>query len=64
MTKDTGKGKLWFEIMFWRILKHSPVFRYWFKRHMTRLMYDLENFDLESDKIKEKYQKLFAKANR
>lgn len=47
--------KLKIQIIFWRILKQSIVFRYWYKKHLTELMFDLEIFDINKKEIIEKY---------
>ena len=47
--------KLSIEILFWRILRKSGVFNYWFKKFLTELLYDFEIFDLEKEDIIKKY---------
>lgn len=52
--------RMWVTILCWRILKCSPVFRYWYRRHMNELLFDMEaaNFDDEPlKKWKAKFQK-------
>lgn len=44
-------------IFFWRILRYSRVFNYWYKKHLTELMFDLELFDIEGESIIQKYRK-------
>ena len=46
-------------ILFWRILKKSKVFNYWYKKHLTELLYDLEIYDLEKEEIIKKYKGRF-----
>ena len=43
-------------ILFWRILRKSKVFNYWYKKHLTELLYDLEIYDLEKEEIIKKYK--------
>lgn len=48
--------KRFFMIVFWRILKKSFIFKYWYKKHLTELLFDLEIFDLDKIEITEKYK--------
>mgnify|MGYP001558334877 CR=1 FL=1 len=43
------------ELFYWWLLKKSGVFRYYFKRFLTDLCFDLEIFDLDSELIRAKY---------
>jgi hypothetical protein len=61
-----GKEKRWFGYysLFWAILRHSGVFKYWYKRFLTELMFDLElHRDIEQKEIEEKYRNKLKKAN-
>ncbi len=60
MKIDT-KNKL--SIVFWKILRKSRVFRYWYKRFLNELMFDLQLYDIEGDQITAKYQTKLHKAN-
>ena len=37
------------EKIYWRILKHSPIFRYWYKKTCLEAFYDLERADLRGE---------------
>jgi len=50
-------------ILFWRILRKSRVFRYWYKKFLNELMFDLELYDLEKESITVKYQDKLNRAN-
>lgn len=43
------------QIIFWRILRYSGVFRYWYEKFLNELMFDLDLLDIEQQRIKEKY---------
>ena len=47
------------EIKYWRILKTSDVFNWWYLKFFTDLMYDLEILDVEPEEIRKKYQRKF-----
>lgn len=49
------------EIIFWRILKRSLVFRYWYRRFLWDLLLDLEIYDLDREYIVKKYRDKFAR---
>ena len=43
---------------YWRLLRKSPVFRYWYKSFLTELLFDLElHRDIEQKEVEEKYKK-------
>lgn len=48
-------------IIYWRILKRSFVFKYWYKKFLTELLLDFEIYNLDQEKIIGKY---FSKYNR
>ena len=58
--------KNWLSIRLWRILRHSRIFGYWYKEHLTELLLEMERFDLEGDIITAKYARKLneAKARR
>lgn len=43
-------------IFFFRILRNSFVFRYWYRRHLNQLLFDLELMDIDGPRIIEKYK--------
>ncbi len=53
------KLRTWVSIIFWRILRRSRVFRYWYEDHMNKIVLDLELTSIpgESEMITEKYRK-------
>ena len=57
---EGSEMKIKLSILFWRILKKSKVFNYWYKKHLTELLYDLEIYDLEKEKIVKKYKERLA----
>jgi hypothetical protein len=51
------KEKITFiELWYWRILKRSFIFRYWYQVFLTKLVMDLENGDIEYRENLEKYR--------
>ena len=50
------------EVIFWKILRWSGIFNYWYSRHLTELCFELQRMgldDTEDVKIRAKYvQKL------
>jgi len=44
-------------ILYWRLLRKSKIFRYWYKKFLCELLYDIEFCDLDQQGIKEKYIK-------
>ncbi len=50
-------------IFFWRILKHSIVFKYFYSNFLNELMFDLEIFDLDKERITQKYLSRLEKFN-
>jgi hypothetical protein len=46
---------LYAEIIFWRLLRKSRVFNYWYGKFLTELLFDFELLDMVGDEIKEKY---------
>jgi len=67
MTKnpsDKGKEKikLWLEILYWRLLRKSGIFNYWYKRHLIKDYHNMEIADIDQKyfmrEIKEKIDKL------
>lgn len=53
--------KEWTTVIFWRILKHSFIFKLWYKRFLRDLLFELERFDLEGDEITKKYLEKYNK---
>lgn len=49
------------ERRYWRKLKKSQIFNWWYMKFFTELLYDLEILDLERDEICKKYKKKFYK---
>lgn len=56
-----NKLRLLISIIFWRILKNSIVFNYWYKKHLSELLYDLELYDLEKNEITLKWRNRYNK---
>ena len=53
------------EKLYFKFLKHSGIFRYWYKQFLTILMYDLElHQDIEKEEIEEKYHKKLKQAEK
>jgi hypothetical protein len=52
-----------FTVLFWQILQKSRIFRYWYKRFLNELMFDLQLYDIEKEKITTKYQAKLDKVN-
>lgn len=52
----------WWELFSWKILKHSPVFRYIWKKFLAEVIYDLEIADLEQDDLLKKWRARYQKA--
>jgi hypothetical protein len=51
------KEKITFiDFWYWRILKRSFIFRYWYQVFLTKLVMDLENGDIEYRENLEKYR--------
>lgn len=47
--------------LYWRLLRKSGVFKYWFRDFLTELLYNLEIWDIEPNEMKEKYLKKYKK---
>lgn len=45
------------EIIYFRLLKKSGIFRYWYKKHLSEVLFDLELLDLKKDQLIDKYTK-------
>lgn len=39
----------WKDRIYWRILRRSPIFRYWYKKTVTEAYYDLELADIKEE---------------
>ena len=53
--------KEYLSILFFRILRHSFVFKYWYRKHMTEVLFDMELYDIEKDRIVESYKSRIKK---
>lgn len=42
-------------ILFWKVLKRSWVFRYWYDQFLNELMFDLEVADMDREGVYRKY---------
>lgn len=42
-------------IFFWRLLRYSPVFRWWYEKFLNELLFDFETFDIDPQAVKDKY---------
>jgi len=58
-----SKIKLWKQILFWRLLRKSSIFNYWYAKFLQELLYDLEISDIEKDSIYNKYLNKFKAIN-
>ena len=54
-TKKTGRELP--TILFWKILRKSRIFNYWYRKHLNELLFDIELADIEKERIKDKYLK-------
>jgi hypothetical protein len=43
-----------FSILYWRFLRYSKIFNYWYKKHLTDVIYDIEISGFDPS-IKQKY---------
>lgn len=43
------------ERLYYRLLKKSGIWRYWYEKFLNELCYDLEIIDLEKEEIQKKY---------
>lgn len=50
------KLRLFIIIVFWRILRKSRIFNYWYKKFLNELLFDLEMFNIEGEEIEKKYR--------
>lgn len=53
--KIQGTVNTWINVLYWRLLRNSPIFRYWYKKFLTTLYYELEKFDIDGEETKKKY---------
>ena len=51
----------WKAVLYWRLLRRSAVFQMWFVQFLTDLCYDLEMFDVDGERIIEKYVRMLRK---
>jgi hypothetical protein len=59
-----GRFSNWITLRFWRLLRRSLVFRYWYKSFLTELLFELERFDIEGESITQKYRDKLEAAKR
>ena len=48
-------------IFYWRLLRYSPIFRYWYKRTLTEMLFDIEIADIDKEYLMEKYRNKLKK---
>lgn len=53
--------KEWKTVIFWRILKHSFIFRLWYRAFLSDLLFELERFDIDGEKTTKKYLEKYNK---
>jgi len=50
-------------LIYWRLLRRSRIFSYWYRRFLNELLFDLElHRDIEQDEIEEKYRNKLKKS--
>ena len=45
------------EQIYWRLLRKSGIFNYWYKKHLIELLYALERFDMDGQETTAAYTK-------
>lgn len=52
---------MWSTIIYWRLLRKSGIFNYWYRRFLKELLFDLEIADVPGEKIMMKYQEKLSR---
>ena len=50
-------------IIIWQLLRRLRIFRFWYKRFLNELMFDLQLCDIEKERTTAKYQAKLDRAN-
>lgn len=54
----------WITVWFWRLFKHSRIFKMWRRDFIGELLFDLERYDIEGEAIFKKYHDKYRELQR